>query len=224
MQDLIQSDLLTTRRYAPSPSTPQRSGSSCRRTSPQVTERSPSTAACSAPPPPSPGRKGQSRSGRASSRDSTGSASTEDFALDFTSLYVCYASLPLLCSALHPQTIPINSALPGDVQVKSFYDGQDHVGDVPLYKKIAAGFTTGRGSSLLSFFHSFIITTATSPVHNFSLSDDSNASLIITARCHRHRHCQPHRPCQGQAPGRGQACAWCATLLCWRHGRLCKDC
>jgi solute carrier family 25 uncoupling protein 8/9 len=30
------------------------------------------------------------------------------------------------------------------VQVKSLYVGEDHVGDVPLSKKIAAGFTTGR--------------------------------------------------------------------------------
>ena len=29
------------------------------------------------------------------------------------------------------------------MQVKSLYVGQDHAGDVPLSKKIAAGFTTG---------------------------------------------------------------------------------
>jgi solute carrier family 25 uncoupling protein 8/9 len=34
--------------------------------------------------------------------------------------------------------------MPDDhIQVKAFYVGENHVGDVPLYKKIAAGFTTG---------------------------------------------------------------------------------
>lgn len=30
-----------------------------------------------------------------------------------------------------------------DLQVKSFYVGEDHVGDPPLLKKIAAALTTG---------------------------------------------------------------------------------
>ena len=32
----------------------------------------------------------------------------------------------------------------GCLQVKSLYVGKDHVGDVPLSKKILAGFTTGK--------------------------------------------------------------------------------
>ena len=38
------------------------------------------------------------------------------------------------------------------LQVKSFYVGENHVGDVPLYKKIAAGFTTGTLVTLTQFF------------------------------------------------------------------------
>lgn len=30
-------------------------------------------------------------------------------------------------------------------QVKNFYVGKDHVGDVPLSKKVLAGLTTGKG-------------------------------------------------------------------------------
>jgi hypothetical protein len=39
--------------------------------------------------------------------------------------------------------MPVQPTTCLNLQVKSFYVGKDHVGDVPLSKKIAAGFTTG---------------------------------------------------------------------------------
>lgn len=96
---------LLARRYAPSRSTPPRSGSSCRRTSsplPRGTprQRSPSIAACSEPPPPSLGRKGPQRYGRASSRASIDSAFTAASALASTSLYCPHLPNQLVVSIL----------------------------------------------------------------------------------------------------------------------------
>ncbi|GJN05204.1 hypothetical protein PR202_ga22813 [Eleusine coracana subsp. coracana] len=134
--DSIRFDLA--RRCAPSPWTRPRSGSSSRRP-PLQGPKPQSTAACSAQPPPSPGRKELPRSGRGSSRVSTGSASTEDSALVSTSPYVHdFAAFSRTPRIHDPPFLPT-----GFEQVKSFYVGEDHVGDVPLTKKIAAGFTTG---------------------------------------------------------------------------------
>jgi len=96
---------LLARRYAPSRSTPPRSGSSCRRTSsplPRGTprQRSPSIAACSEPPPPSLGRKGPQHYGRASSRASIDSAFTAASALASTSLYCPHLPNQLVVSIL----------------------------------------------------------------------------------------------------------------------------
>ena len=96
---------LLARRYAPSRSTPPRSGSSFRRTSSPLPpgtprQRSPSTAACSEPPPPSLGRKGPQRYGRESSRASIDSASTGASALASTSLYCPHLLNQLVVSIL----------------------------------------------------------------------------------------------------------------------------
>lgn len=42
-------------------------------------------------------------------------------------------------------------------QVKNLYLGKDHVGDAPLYKKIAAGLTTGQIALFLLLGYAFQI-------------------------------------------------------------------
>lgn len=137
------------------------------------------------------------------------------------SLYLCF--LVLWCV--------VNSM--GCLQVKSLYVGKDHVGDVPLSKKILAGFTTGKAQccklwelfvKVLSYiWFTFLAWTCVIPMF-ITITQLWTPTNFPGNRCSGNCSGKSNWSCESQTSSRRKTTSWCSQALLWIFKCLFNNC